>query len=239
MGDRNMIISSMKQRVAKSFIRRTEISDPFVNGTSNVNNKSSDKMEKQNHTFGGQSSSPFPLSNILTRRLSSMSNFSSTSSSFDETSSDENGIADNEEDSGEAFKGKYKSSLQRVSKKRKSRGLNKKVTKTKSRYKDSLSSTRKKNKLSSSYSNSKDHQKNFKSIQKGVENILNSDALFEEDQEKNDFNKTAQNDLEEDDDSNDNFRHDSGTETKTNGTCNKKKAKALINCFRSFAMKPK
>merc|ERR1711997_675422 len=54
------------------------------------------------HDRSREGQSPFPLSNILSRRLSNMSTFSSASSSLDETTSDdEDGIADNEDASAE------------------------------------------------------------------------------------------------------------------------------------------
>merc|ERR1711997_1381498 len=142
------------------------------------------------------------------------------------------------DDSGENFNLKHKSSLNGTSKKRKGRILNKKLATNKYRYNSSSSSKRKKRDFSSSFNDSRNHQSNFKSIQKGIENILNSDALFGEDQEKDKQNKRLPKELEEDDDSNDNFKLEK-EEPETTGTCNKKKAKALINCFRSFAMKPK
>merc|ERR1712117_643352 len=125
--DRNSAIKNLTDRVVESFGRESNKSDPLSNGISNDGNNCSDKLEKLCHTDGGQNNSPFPLSSILTRRLSSMSNFSSTSSSFDETSSDDNGIADNEDDSGEIFKRKRQSSFKGTSRKRKGRVLNKKL----------------------------------------------------------------------------------------------------------------
>ena len=85
---------------------------------------------------------------------------------------------------------------------------------------------------------SKDCQKNFKSIQKGIENILKSDALFEEDQDKKRSFKKLQNNID-DEDSYDNIPLETKKKPPINAVCNKKKTKALINCFRSFAMKPK
>ena len=236
--DRNSAIKNLKDGVVESFVRESEISDPLSNSISNDRYNCSDKLEKLSNTDGGQNNSPFPLSSILTRRLSSMSNFSSTSSSFDETSSDDNGIADNEDDSGEIFKRNHQSSVKRTSKKRKGRVMNKKSAKKKPSYNNGPSSNSKKTDISSSFSGVKNHQNNFKSIQKGIENILKSDVLFEEDKDRNKSNKKFQND-EDDEDSNDNFRPETKKESENNGTCNKKKAKALINCFRSFAMKPK
>jgi len=235
--DRKSIINSLKQNVESSH-DQFDISNDIVDGTSHTGSSFIPRVEESKQGLDPFNSSPFPLSNILTRRLSNMSNFSSASSSFDETSSDDNGIADNEDDSGENFNLKHKSSLNGTSKKRKGRGLNKKLAKNKYRYNSSSSSKRKKRDFSSSFSDSRNHQSNFKSIQKGIENILNSDALFGEDQEKDKQNKRLPKELEDDDDCNDNFRLEK-EEPETNGTCNKKKAKALINCFRSFAMKPK
>merc|ERR1712038_687856 len=111
--------------------------------------------------------------------------------------------------------------------------------KNKYRYNGGSSSKRKKRDFGPSFNDSRNHQSNFKSIQKGIENILNSDALFGEDQEKDKQNKRLPKELEDDDYSNDTLGLEKGKGPETNGTCNKKKAKALINCFRSFAMKPK
>merc|ERR1711994_747798 len=105
------------------------------------------------------------------------------------------------------------------SKKRKGRVLNKKLAKNKYRYNNSSSSKRKKRDFGPSFNDSRNHQSNFKSIQKGIENILNSDALFGEDQEKDKQNKRLPKELEDDDDSNDNFRLKK-EEPGTTGTCN-------------------
>merc|ERR1712038_1607008 len=96
--------------------------------------------------------------------------------------------------------------------------------KNKYRYNSSSSSKRKKRDFSSSFSDSKNHQSNFKSIQKGIENILNSDALFGEDQEKDKQNKRLPKELEDDDYSNDTLGLEKEKGPETNGTCNKKKA---------------
>merc|ERR1712223_485141 len=203
--DRKSIINSLKQNV-ESPHDQFDISNDIVDGTSHTGSSFIPRVEESKQGLDPFNSSPFPLSNILTRRLSNMSNFSSASSSFDETSSDDNGIADNEDDSGENFNLKHKSSLIGTSKKRKCRVLNKKSAKNKYRYNSSSSSKRKKRDFSSSFSDSKNHQSNFKSIQKGIENILNSDALFGEDQVKDKQSKKLEKDFEEDDDSIDNFR---------------------------------
>lgn len=88
------------------------------------------------------------------------------------------------------------------------------------------------------YADEQFNQNNFKSIQKGIQNILNSDVLLKEDLETshkrhNDYN------TEEDEDSKDSSKLESTKDSLTQGVCNKKKAKALINCFRPFAAKPK
>ena len=81
-------------------------------------------------------------------------------------------------------------------------------------------------------------QNNFKSIQKGIQNILNSDVLLKEDSETS-HKKHHNYNTEDDEDSKDSSKPDSSKDSLTHGVCNKKKAKALINCFRSFAAKPK
>ena len=101
--------------------------------------------------------------------------------------------------------------------------MNKKSAKKKPSYNNGPSSNSKKTDISSSFSGVKNHQNNFKSIQKGIENILKSDVLFEEDKDRNKSNKKFQND-EDDEDSNDNFRPETEKESENNGTCNKKKA---------------
>ena len=97
---------------------------------------------------------------------------------------------------------------------------------------------KKKNKNKPAYADEQFNQNNFKSIQKGIQNILNSDVLLKEDLETS--NKKSHNyDTEDDDDSKDSSKLESTKDSLTLGVCNKKKAKALINCFRSFAAKPK
>merc|ERR1739844_498352 len=124
------------------------------------------------------------------------------------------------------------------SNKRKSMGMGKKsfALDTKSNKKPPI--RKKKNKNKPAYADEQFNQNNFKSIQKGIQNILNSDVLLKEDLETshkrhNDYN------TEEDEDSKDSSKLESTKDSLTNGVCNKKKAKALINCFRSFAAKPK
>merc|ERR1712020_22167 len=191
------------------------------------------------HDRSREGLSPFPLSNILSRRLSNMSTFSSASSSLDETTSDdEDGIADNEDDSAEPLVKMNQASKYSSSNKRKSLAMGKKPFSldTKSNKKPSI--RKKKNKNKPAYADEQFNQNNFKSIQKGIQNILNSDVLLKEDLETshkrhNDYN------TEDDEDSKDSSKLESTKDSLTHGVCNKKKAKALINCFRSFAAKPK
>ena len=189
------------------------------------------------HDRSREGLSPFPLSNILSRRLSNMSTFSSASSSLDETTSDdEDGIADNEDDSAEPSvkmnqPSKYSSSNKRKSLVKKPFSLD-----TKSNKKPPI--RKKKNKNKPAYADEQFNQNNFKSIQKGIQNILNSDVLLKEDLETS--NKKSHNyDTEDDEDSKDSSKLEPTKDSLTHGVCNKKKAKALINCFRSFAAKPK
>merc|ERR1719361_1233389 len=88
------------------------------------------------------------------------------------------------------------------------------------------------------YADEQFNQNNFKSIQKGIQNILNSDVLLKEDLETSHKRHHNYN-TEDDEDSKDSSKLESTKDSLTHGVCNKKKAKALINCFRSFAAKPK
>ena len=168
-----------------------------------------------------------------------MSTFSSASSSLDETTSDdEDGIADNEDDSAEPLVKMNQASKYSSSNKRKSLAMGKKPFSldTKSNKKPSI--RKKKNKNKPAYADEQFNQNNFKSIQKGIQNILNSDVLLKEDLETahkrhRDYN------TEDDEDSKDSSKLEPTKDSLTHGVCNKKKAKALINCFRSFAAKPK
>ena len=247
--NRNAIISSMKKRVKEAFSAQSQTSHSNLYSRSkqlsngigkNANSTYCCKEEEQETDSYNPSYPPFPLSNILSRRLSNMSNFSSTSSSLDGTSSDDNGIADNEEDSGEAsvctFNPKYESSIYEISKRRKSTGMNKKQVACKAN-KNALN--RHKNKLRTECDVTKSERQNFKTIQKGIENILKSDILLKEELVNNESNKSEQSYTEDDEDSKDSIKTESIKEPPTSSTCSKKKAKALINCFRSFAVKPK
>ena len=166
-----------------------------------------------------------------------MSTFSSASSSLDETTSDdEDGIADNEDDSAEPSvkmnqPSKYSSSNKRKSLAKKPFSLD-----TKSNKKPPI--RKKKNKNKPAYADEQFNQNNFKSIQKGIQNILNSDVLLKEDLETSHKRHHNYN-TEDDEDSKDSSKLESTKDSLTHGVCNKKKAKALFNCFRSFAAKPK
>ena len=175
---------------------------------------------------------PFPLSNILSRRLSNMSNFSSSASS---TSSFENGVsseddgADNEDDSGEAY---YKHHN------RKKQSINTGKHAKCAIYDKPHGNTTRKDNLATT----KGGKQHFKMIKKGVENILNSDILFKEDEENEvvDAEVKSGEHLGESDCSQDglDIQDDLPKEPLMDEVSSKKKAKALINCFRSFAVKP-
>ena len=241
--NRNELISSMKRRVEEAFTAQVKVSGPVISRQGNNIKKDNSRVyTRKVDPKEDPSDSPFPLSNILTRRLSNMSTFSSTSSSMDDTSSDDNGVADNEDDSGEpsVVTKDDSSSAYAKSRKRKGKKLNKKQTVVKSSLGINSLMNKKKGKLKTDYINHKDNQQNFKSIQKGIEDILNSDALLKEDLESTHTSKNEQIFTEDDDeDSKDSSKPDAIHDPLANGACSKKKAKALINCFRSFAVKPK
>ena len=158
---------------------------------------------------------------------------------MDETSSDENGIADNEDDSGEAPHHISGSSLYGSLKKKKGKSMNKKQAIGNSMLNKTSINSRKKSEMNKDRDNYKLHQQNFKSIQKGIDNILKSDALLNEELEDIEGTTKDQSYIDDDDDSKDSSRNETVRGPLSNGTCSRKKAKALINCFRSFAVKPK
>ena len=222
----------------KSYASIDTRSKPLYNGIEGNNTNSTywGKETEQERDKNYSRHPTFPLANVLSRRLSNMSNFSSTSSSLDGTSSDDNGIADNEEDSGEAstslFDPMHNSSAYGMSRNIKSIGVNKKKLMSTSR------SNRKTNisKLRMEYEVSRSERHNFKTIQKDIDDILKSDILLNEDLDKKESNKSDESD--DDDYSKDNTKTKSYKESSVGSSCSKKKAKALINCFRSFAVKP-
>ena len=68
---------------------------------------------------------------------------------------------------------------------------------------------------------------------------MNSDALLNEDLETDPTHIKKRSYIDDDEDSKDSSKIETSKEPLASGACNKKKAKALINCFRSFAVKPK
>ena len=168
-----------------------------------------------------------------------MSTFSSASSSLDETTSDdEDGIADNEDDSAEPSVKMNQPSKYLSSNKRKSLTMGKKPFSLDTKLNKKPAIRKKKSKNKPAYADHQFNQNNFKSIQKGIQNILNSDVLLKEDLETS--HKRHQNcNTEDDEDSKDSSKLEPTKDSLTHGVCNKKKAKALINCFRSFAANQK
>jgi len=229
----------MRKRVEAAFSSQSEDSHQVDKRKLNDIKSRSIHAEKGALSNDDLSHSPFPLSNILSRRLSNMSNFSSTSSSMDESSSDENGIADNEDDSGEAPNHLSGSSLYGLLKKKKGKPMNKKQAVGNAMLNKTSEKSRNKGEMNKDQDNYKIHQQNFKSIQKGIDNILKSDALLNEDLEDIEGSPKDQSYIDDDDDSKDSSRNETVGGPLSNGTCSSKKAKALINCFRSFAVKPK
>jgi hypothetical protein len=229
----------MRKKVEAAFSSQSEDSNLVVAGKHKAVKRRSIHAEKEAQSHDDLSHSPFPLSNLLSRRLSNMSNFSSTSSSMDDTSSDENGIADNEDDSGEAPHHISGSSLYGSLKKKKGKPKNKKQEIGNAVLNKTSVKSRNKSKKNKGHDNYQIHQQNFKSIQKGIDNILKSDVLLNEDLEEIEDTPKNQSYIDDDEDSIDSSTNETVREPLSNGACSRKKAKALINCFRSFAVKPK
>ena len=228
--------NSTKMRADEGYHNDEQVSSGYLQQNSGTNGNACyddlNVFKTESRDLHNPKLPPFPLSNILSRRLSNISNFSSSASS---TSSFENGVssdddgADNEDDSGEAY---YKHHN------RKKQSINTAKHATCAIFDKRNDATTRKSNLAMM----KGGKQHYKMIKKGVESILNSDILFNEHEEEDivGLEAKSQEHFEESDVSQDgpDIQDELPKEPPMDGASRKKKAKALINCFRSVAVKP-